>query len=53
MKIKCPKCGRILGDTDKSLDANINCRSCKKAVRVKIKIARAADYLDPRTGSEE
>lgn len=45
MKIKCTKCGRVLGDTDKSLDANINCRGCRQAVNVKVLIAKTADYL--------
>lgn len=45
-KITCPECGRILGDTDKSIDARLNCRGCKKTVDIKIKIIRAADYLE-------
>lgn len=45
-KITCPECGRILGDTDKSIDARLNCRGCKKTVDIKIKIVRAADYLE-------
>lgn len=45
VKIKCPKCDRILGDTDKSLDANLNCRGCKEAVRINVQIAQSADYL--------
>lgn len=45
IKITCPECGRILGDTDKSLDCNFNCRGCKNTVNVKITIAHAADYL--------
>lgn len=30
VKIKCPKCGRILGDTTSSLDAILNCPNCKQ-----------------------
>lgn len=45
-KITCPECGRILGDTDKSIDARINCRGCKKTVDIKIQIAHCADYLN-------
>lgn len=45
VKIKCPKCNRILGDTEKSVDANLNCRGCKEAVRINVQIAHSADYL--------
>lgn len=45
-KITCPECGRILGDTDKSLDARLNCRGCKKTVDIKIQIVHCADYLN-------
>lgn len=44
-KITCPNCGRILGDTDESMDAHLNCRGCKKTVDVKIRVAHCADYL--------
>lgn len=47
-KITCPSCGRILGDTDKSIDARLNCRGCKKTVDIKINIVRAADYLEDK-----
>lgn len=45
IKITCPECGRILGDTDSSMDAHLNCRGCKKTVDIKIKVVHAADYL--------
>jgi len=45
MKITCPECGHILGDTAHSMDADINCRYCKKPVHVKIKYVTTADYL--------
>lgn len=45
VKIKCPQCARILGDTERSLDANFNCRGCKETVRISIQVAHAADYL--------
>lgn len=45
VKIICPNCGRILGDTTSSLDANLNCNGCKKTVRVRMSVARPADYL--------
>lgn len=44
-KIKCPNCGRILGDTDRSLDCRFNCRGCKETVSVKVRIAPSFDYL--------
>lgn len=44
MKLVCP-CGRVLGDTTTDLDANLNCRDCKKTTHFKVKMARAADYL--------
>lgn len=45
IKIVCPKCGRVLGDTNKSVDCNINCKNCKKTVRIRIKVANSVDYL--------
>lgn len=44
-RIYCPKCHRVLGDTDKSIDCNLNCRGCKQTVRCKIKICSFKDYL--------
>ena len=37
IQIKCPKCGRILGDTTKSVDCVLNCPQCK-AVHVNIEV---------------
>ena len=45
-KINCPNCGRILGDTNESMDARLNCRGCKQTVDVKIRVAHCADYLN-------
>lgn len=45
IKIYCPTCGRILGDTERSIDCTINCPKCK-AQRVKMKVARLSDYLE-------
>jgi len=45
-RIICPNCKRILGDTDKSVDCNMNCRGCKKTVHIDIKIASFADYIN-------
>lgn len=53
IKIYCPECGRILGDTSKSIDANINCRSCKKAVKVRMKITTTADYYNFKEEKEK
>lgn len=39
IKIKCPKCGRILGDTKDSIDCTINCKDCG-AQRIIIKVAK-------------
>lgn len=43
IKIKCPKCGRILGDTKDSIDCTINCKDCG-AQRIVIKVA-TFDYF--------
>lgn len=43
IKIRCPKCGWILGDTEKSVDCVINCPKCN-AVPVKMKVATFAEY---------
>lgn len=43
-RITCPKCKRILGDTDKSLDCVINCPQCK-AQHIKISVSTFKDYL--------
>lgn len=49
MKIKCPNCGRILGDTNRSIDCNFNCRGCHKTVSIKVKIAQSfEDALSKR-----
>lgn len=46
VRIICPNCKRILGDTDKTIDCRINCRGCKKTVDIKIKfISGFSDYL--------
>lgn len=44
VQIKCPKCGRILGDTRSSIDCTINCKECG-AQRIIIKVANFSDYL--------
>lgn len=42
-KIRCPKCGRILGDTDKTVDCVLNCPNCS-AVHVVLKIVNFKDF---------
>lgn len=44
MKIVCPTCGRTIGDTEKSLDATINCKRCG-AQKISIRTASFKDYL--------
>lgn len=43
IKIRCPKCGWILGDTDKSIDCVLNCPKCN-AVKVKMKVVTFSEY---------
>jgi len=45
--IKCPKCGRTLGDTDTSIKARINCKRCG-AQDINIKVATFDGYLTSR-----
>lgn len=45
VRIKCPNCGRILGDTDESINARLNCNGCKKTVRIKMLVASFKDYV--------
>ena len=45
VKISCPNCGRILGDTDSSIDATLNCNGCKKRVHIGMSIVSFKDYL--------
>lgn len=45
VRITCPNCGRILGDTNHDIDAVINCNGCKKRAHIKMKIVRFEDYF--------
>lgn len=45
VRIICPNCKRILGDTDKSVDCQFNCRGCKKTVRICMKVVNFSDYI--------
>lgn len=42
--IKCPKCGRTLGDTDSTINARINCKRCG-VQDINIKVASFDGYL--------
>lgn len=44
IKIYCPNCGRILGDTEKSIDCNINCRGCKTTQHIKMLVQNICDF---------
>lgn len=45
VKIHCPKCGRVLGDTDKSVDGlRINCHGCKAAVTIDLVMPEMGFY---------
>lgn len=46
IKIYCPKCKRILGDTEKSIDANINCRGCKTTQHIRMTIQSICDFYE-------
>lgn len=43
IKIRCPKCGWILGDTNKSIDCVLNCPKCNQ-VDIKMTVLSFADY---------
>ena len=53
VRITCPNCGRVLGDTDKSIDAVINCNGCKQRAHVKMTIVRFEDYFEELTKEEQ
>ena len=46
IKIYCPQCGRILGDTEQSIDANINCRGCKTTQHIVMEVKSISDYYE-------
>ena len=52
MKIKCPTCGRIIGDTQSTLDAHINCKRCGEQ-EIHIRIASFNDYITGHKATEE
>lgn len=52
MKINCPSCGRVIGDTEQSLDAHINCKRCGQQ-DIHIRVANFNDYLNAQKGTED
>ena len=42
-----------MGDTNESLDCNLNCRGCRETSHIKMIVVRAADYLKDLTNKEE
>ena len=44
IKIRCPKCGRCIGDTKQNVRVTINCHKCGPQ-EIAIKITRTSDYL--------
>ena len=52
VRITCPECGRILGDTNKSIDAVLNCNGCRKRVHVQMTIVHFEDYFEQITKEE-
>ena len=53
IKIYCPNCGRILGDTEQSIDANINCRGCKTTQHIKMTVRSLCDFYGLKKKEEE
>lgn len=45
IRITCPNCGRVLGDTEQSIDAVLNCNGCKRRVRIRMTVTNFKDYL--------
>lgn len=45
VRISCPNCGRILGDTEQSIDAVLNCNGCKNRVRIRMTVTNFKDYI--------
>lgn len=52
IRIICPKCKRILGDTEKSIDCQFNCRGCKQTVHIKMEVASFRDYINIKAKKE-
>lgn len=44
MKLTCPQCGRTIGDTDRDLDAHINCKRCGSQ-DIHARVANFNEYL--------
>ena len=50
--IHCPKCRRIIGDTDSNIKANINCKNCGKQ-SINITVVDHGDYVRITDGKEQ
>lgn len=44
VKITCPKCSRVIGDTQSNLDAHINCKRCGEQ-EIHVRTATFKDYI--------
>lgn len=53
IRINCPNCGRILGDTDKSIDAVINCSGCKHRAHIRMTVVSFKDYFNSINKQEQ
>lgn len=53
IRIKCPNCGRILGDTNEPFKANLNCNGCKKTIAISMSISSCKDYLKKGDSNDE
>ncbi len=45
IKLRCPKCHRILGESNQSFDGILNCRWCKDKVKIRVVKAETYDYF--------
>ena len=52
-RIICPTCGRCLGDTNKSIDAVLNCSGCRMRVHVQMTVVSFKDYFNKATKQEQ
>jgi NAD-dependent SIR2 family protein deacetylase len=52
LTLNCPKCGRVVGDTDRDIDAHINCKRCG-AQEIHARVASFNDYLNGAKDAEE
>ena len=53
IRITCPNCGRVLGDTLESIDAVLNCNGCKKHVSIRMNVVKFKDYFEETIKKEQ